>query len=286
MAIRINIPDTDQYAQSVELWGQKSGPHRETTQNHSSGASHGSDASCAVAHADMLTEGQEHLQKGDNYRDQGDFDNAVKNYGLAAQFYPNEADERLKLIPLSDRPRERKRDKFIAMLTSSSRKPKSTGPLLPGNDQPRKPTPTGPLSSRNHESLKPISTGPFFPRNNQPHPSILMPQPYDTPKGSVCTFDDAKDTNDIVASFNQADDETKNTLRGQIYDIIAQFKDNLATLETVRELVALARIPDRRIFIQIIEQLLKITKDSSLVPTVALQGLAVATNSCPEGIDM
>ncbi|KAG0011885.1 hypothetical protein BGZ80_000362, partial [Entomortierella chlamydospora] len=245
----------------ANLWGKKSGPHRETTQAHSSGNSHGSGSIHATAHANMLTEGQEYLQKGDKCRDQGDFDKAAKLYKRAAQSYPKEADERRKQIPLQR--------------------------TMPESNESTSHPSQGLRRVRKEDIIIPSSsTGPFFPKNDQPHLSLLMSRAADMPKGSVCAFDDAKDTNDIVVSFIKADDETKNILRGQIYDIIAQFKDSLATLETVRELVTLARIPDRDIFVQIIEQLLKITKDSSLVPTIALQGLAVATNSCPDGIDM
>ncbi|KAF9349449.1 hypothetical protein BGX26_012248 [Mortierella sp. AD094] len=195
------MPNSDQYARSVGVWSHKSGSHRETTPAHGSGTSH------VTTHADTLIKGQELIWKGDIYRDQGEFDNAAKNYKLAAQFCPNEAAEKLKLIPL--------------YCTTSE-----------GNDQSRKPTSTGPHFPRNDESHKPTSTGQFFPRNDRSHPLLLMSQATDMPKGSVCAFDDTKDTNAIVVSFIEADAGTKIILRSRIYDIIAQFKDNLATLET------------------------------------------------------
>ncbi|KAF9998271.1 hypothetical protein BGZ79_008034, partial [Entomortierella chlamydospora] len=264
-----SIPDTDQHAQSVGARGHSSGSHSETASIYGPATSHGSETNHVITHTETLTEGQKPIRKGDNHGDQGDFDNAAKNYKLAAQFYPNEATEKLKSISLRrttsessistthslpDHPRKRKRDKLRALFKLSSRRP--------------------------------TSTGPFFPGNGQSHPLLLMSQATDMPKGLVCPFDDAKDTNDVVVSFIEADDETKNTLRDQIYDIIAQFKDTLATSKTVQELVTLARIPDRDIFVQTIEKLLKITKESSLVPIIVLQGLAVAINSCPDGIDM
>ncbi|KAF9164502.1 hypothetical protein BGX20_000925, partial [Mortierella sp. AD010] len=243
--------------------GRKSESRRETTLTHGSGTSHDSGASHTTAHADTLTEGRELIRKGDDYRNQGEFDIYSENistmrlgdWGSNSYFNihlrkSNESADHSS----PGQPRMRMRDKIRAWLKSLSHKP--------------------------------TSTGPFFPRNDQSHALLFMSQATDMPKGSVCTFSNAKDTNDIVVSFIQADDETKNILRGQIYDIIAQFKDSLGTLETVRELVTLARIPDRDIFVQIIEQLLKITKDSLLVPIITLQGLAVATNSCPDGIDM
>ncbi|KAF9402217.1 hypothetical protein BGX21_010882 [Mortierella sp. AD011] len=188
-------------------------------------------------YASMLTKGQELLRMGDDYQNQGDFDNSAKNYKLDPEIYPNEAAGKLKLIPLH---------------RATSESSTSTSHSLP--DQPR---------------VKMMDKIRAFFKSS-----------------SHNAFDDAKDTNTIVTSFIEADDETKNILRCQIYDIIAQFKDNLATLETARELVTLARIPDRDIFVHIIEKLLEITKNSSLVPTIALQGLAVAINSCPDGIDM
>ncbi|KAF9380274.1 hypothetical protein BGX21_002411, partial [Mortierella sp. AD011] len=186
----------------------------------------------------MTAHDDELIRKGDDYRDQRDFDNAAKSYRLAGQSHPNEAAEKLKLIPLPNQLHERKRDKLRALFKPSPRRPGGRK-----RDKIRK--------LFEYSSDKPTSTGPFFPRNDQSCLSLLMSQATDMRK-----------------------------------EPISQFKEGLATLEPVRELVILARIPDKNIFDQVIGQLVKIMEDSPLAPIIALQGLAVAINSCPDGIDM
>ncbi|KAF9198649.1 hypothetical protein BGZ49_000467, partial [Haplosporangium sp. Z 27] len=154
----------------------------------------------------------------------------------------------------SEIPRERKRDKIRSWLKPSS------------------------------QELSP--TGPFFPRSNNLLPSQLISQATDDLRGVPCAFDDAKDTNTVVVSFIAADEGAQSILRDQIYDIIKQFDNNLVTLDAVRELVILGRIPEKDVFLQITEKLLRVIRDSISLSTIALQGLAVALNSCPKEINM
>ncbi|KAF9200042.1 hypothetical protein BGZ49_009761, partial [Haplosporangium sp. Z 27] len=132
---------------------------------------------------------------------------------------------------------------------------------------------------KRHKSLSPL---PFFPKIELPLQSQVSDEPVRVP----CVFDDAQDTNSIVVSFIAADQEARATFLMHINEVIDRFDTDSATLDTVRELVILGRIPVWDIFLRITEKLLKAIKDSTLLQTTALQGLAVVLNSCPEEIDM
>ncbi|KAF9200068.1 hypothetical protein BGZ49_009725 [Haplosporangium sp. Z 27] len=125
-------------------------------------------------------------------------------------------------------------------------------------------------------------SGSFFPKGGLPLQSQVSNEPVRVP----CAFDDAQDTNTVVVSFITAGEETRATLLIHINEIIDKFDTDSATLETVRELVILGRIPVWDTFKRITEKLLKAIKVSILLQTTALQGLAVVLNSCPEEIDM
>ncbi|KAF9199245.1 hypothetical protein BGZ49_010667, partial [Haplosporangium sp. Z 27] len=125
------------------------------------------------------------------------------------------------------------------------------------------------------------SVGPFF-SSELLHQSPAINNSERIP----CAFDEAQDTNTVVSSYIAADEETRATLLIHINEIIDKFDTSSATLDTVRELVILGRIPDRDTFSRITEKLLKAIKDSTLLQTTALQGLAIILNSCPEEIDM
>ncbi|KAF9184668.1 hypothetical protein BGZ49_004409, partial [Haplosporangium sp. Z 27] len=138
------------------------------------------------------------------------------------------------------------------------------------------------LSFLKSSSKKHSTAGPFFPKSELPLQSQLSDEiarvPYD--------FEDAPDTNTIVVSFIAANEEIRATFLTHINEIIDGFDTSSATLDTVRELVILGRIPVWDTFLRITEKLLKTIKDSALLQTTALQGLAVVLNSCPEEIDM
>ncbi|KAF8959665.1 hypothetical protein BGZ46_001714, partial [Entomortierella lignicola] len=138
------------------------------------------------------------------------------------------------------------------------------------------------ISPLKSSSNKYFTAGPFFPRGGLP----LQSQVSDELVRVLCNFDDAQDTNTVVVSFIAANDENRATLLIHINEIIDKFDTSSATLDTVRELVILGRIPVWDSFLRITEKLLKAIKDSILLQTTALQGLAVVLNSCPEEIDM
>ncbi|KAF9201491.1 hypothetical protein BGZ49_008266, partial [Haplosporangium sp. Z 27] len=137
------------------------------------------------------------------------------------------------------------------------------------------------LSFFKFSSQERSSVGPFF-SSELPHQSSAI----DNSGRIPCAFDEAQDTNTVVSSYIAADEETRAALLGHIGEIIDRFDTSSATLDTVRELVILGRIPDWDTFSRITEKLLKAIKDSTLLQTTALQGLAVILNSCPEEIDM
>ncbi|KAF8961266.1 hypothetical protein BGZ46_001379, partial [Entomortierella lignicola] len=131
-------------------------------------------------------------------------------------------------------------------------------------------------------SHKRSPSGSFFPKSRLPLQSQVSDEPIRVP----CAFEDAQDTNTVVVSFIAADEETRATLLIHINEIIDRFNTDSAALETVRELVILGSIPAWDTFLRITEKLLKAIKNSTLLQTTALQGLAVVLNSCPEEIDM
>ncbi|KAF8976373.1 hypothetical protein BGZ46_008321 [Entomortierella lignicola] len=135
-----------------------------------------------------------------------------------------------------------------------------------------------PKSSSKEHSI----VGPFFPKSGLP----LQSQVSDEPVRVLCNLDDAQDTNTVVASFIAADEVARAILLIHINEIIDKFDTSSAALDTVRELVILGRIPVWDTFLRITEKLLKAIKDSILLQTTALQGLAVVLNSCPDEIDM
>ncbi|KAF8958126.1 hypothetical protein BGZ46_002035, partial [Entomortierella lignicola] len=138
------------------------------------------------------------------------------------------------------------------------------------------------LSLLQSSSKEHFTVGPFFPEGGLP----LHSQVSDEIVRVHCAFEDAPDTKAVVVSFIAANEEIRATLLKHINEVIDRFDTSSATLDTVRELVILGRIPVWDIFLRIAEKLLKAIKDSVLLQTTALQGLAVVLNSCPEEIDM
>ncbi|KAF8923911.1 hypothetical protein BGZ58_002380, partial [Dissophora ornata] len=72
----------------------------------------------------------------------------------------------------------------------------------------------------------------------------------------------------------------------KVYDIIKEFGESPITFDTVQELVSLADIQDRDIFLHITTKILNVLRDMPLLTSIALQGLAVILDSFPDKIDM
>ncbi|KAF9405355.1 hypothetical protein BGZ76_006597, partial [Entomortierella beljakovae] len=100
------------------------------------------------------------------------------------------------------------------------------------------------------------------------------------------TAKDAPSTLALANMFIRANDEEKKPINIMIEKIIQQFDENSSSKESIQELAVLASIPDQRIFIAIISQLLKVEKDSPTFPELTIYGLAVTLTSAPKEIDL
>ncbi|KAF9159690.1 hypothetical protein BGX20_002833, partial [Mortierella sp. AD010] len=210
------------------------------------------------------------IQMGDKYRDNGEIKRAIHTYNLARTYSPLEAQERLSLMPQCN------------LLSESN-----TSTYHPFGDGYRrakvKKAIIGVLKRPSH---KPSLTGQFFPKETHQSLPPLTSQDVLTPPETACTFDKAQDTNSVVISYINGNEGIKSVLRTQINEIINQFDDSFISFEAVQELVVLAKIPDRLIFLHIITQMLKVLKEKPLLASIVLQGMAVTINFCPEEVNM
>ncbi|KAF9401519.1 hypothetical protein BGX21_001420 [Mortierella sp. AD011] len=216
----------------------------------------------------VANNGMEYIQKGDRCRDIGDFKGAAKCYEQAIRDYPELAQERLKRLPLdvglfgelsaSWDARTLRVKKYIAELSNKSP----------------------------HEFTL---TGPYFPKR-----ALSLQEALEFERSPVsqifdntnCAVGEPLTTISLVTSYVKAESTSKIELHNQIKPVIMQFEKNFISLDTVQELVILATIPDKEIFIGIANQMLKVLRDSPILSCEVLQGLAVILNACPEQIDL
>ncbi|KAF9398962.1 hypothetical protein BGX21_007011, partial [Mortierella sp. AD011] len=203
---------------------------------------------------------------GDKFREYGNFKRAAKCYNLANPYSPLEVQERLNSLPQGSLSSESilsfgkgqhraiLKEKFSNVFKSSPRKPTLTGPYFPKGVHPSLP------------------------------PSVL--QDTVASQGTVNTFNEVKDINSFVVSYIAADLETRKDLRNRIGNIINESDKSFVSLEMVQELVVIAKIPDRIVFLHVLTQMLKVLKEKPLVASIVVQGMAVAINSCPKEIYM
>ncbi|KAF9345363.1 hypothetical protein BGX26_003227 [Mortierella sp. AD094] len=213
--------------------------------------------------------GDAYIRKGDKCRDDLKFDDATKNYKKALEYSLEEAQNRLEEIPQRKRPADDK-DSYNFM-TKNFRSPwkrvKDTASMS---------------SIVQHE---PVLTGSYF---LPPTPSdqdsmtqlILSTPPSATNAGS--TSSNPSNTKDLVASFRTVDSAKQADIVRQIRDVVVQFEGTPISFDTVQELVVVATTPSECIFLQVINQMLKVLRDSPILYGVLLQGLAVVLNSCPD----
>ncbi|KAF9344739.1 hypothetical protein BGX26_003971, partial [Mortierella sp. AD094] len=214
-------------------------------------------------------EGKSLIQRGDKLRADGELKRAAKCYNMAKTSLPLEAQNRLNLLP---------------KWSLSSETKFSIHPV--GNGQNRAILKEKATKMFKRSSHKPTLAGPYFPKGTHPSPPPLMSQNTLTQQGTVCTFNEAKDTNSVITTYIAADPETKSILRNRINDIIIQSDKSFISLEVVQELVILANIPDRAVFLHVITQMLKVLKEKPLLASIVVQGMAVAINSFPKEINM
>ncbi|KAF9113375.1 hypothetical protein BGX27_001703 [Mortierella sp. AM989] len=214
------------------------------------------------------------ILKGDQDRDRGDFKKAAKRYKHAISLGSEIAHDRLKDIPQQKPPSERKPSSGSRLLRLSTRikaMVKSTPKALG-------------LSS----SQRPALTGPYFLLLPQlPHTPVVSQLPHTSQISHrmAGTAAEVPTTGSLVTSFNtEGITDTGKTIRNA-KKTIEQFSKDSISLESVLELAVLATIPDRDIFLNIINQMLTALK-APLLPAIVLQGLAVMLNSCPEQVDL
>ncbi|KAF9354225.1 hypothetical protein BGX26_007949 [Mortierella sp. AD094] len=218
--------------------------------------------------ANATDPGMDCIQKGDKCRDNGDFKEAAEHYEQAINFCPDLAQERLKGLPLD-----------IGLFGEL------TARLEARTLQVRQSI----TKTSNKSPRESTLTGPYFPKR-----ALSLRDALESEKSSVsltfgivdCAVGEPLTTISLVTSYAEADGASKMELRNQIKLVIMQFDKNFISLDTVQELVILATIPDREIFIGIANQMLKVLRDSPILSCAVLQGLAVILNSCPEQIDL
>ncbi|KAF9434259.1 hypothetical protein BGZ76_008316 [Entomortierella beljakovae] len=254
------------------------------------------------------------IRKGDDCRDRGDFSKARKYYTQAMKQCPTVARERLETLrsirTTSDKAEDFKNSwktfgknaKKIPLVTTiqsfSNRRPVPTDtPLLfnKPNDTPAVPMTgqspispgfTSPQSPPLLSSAPPLGPGPHFPTTKTPN--IISPPLSQSTSGST-----AASTSTLVADYievskgsDKSDKERLESINNKVLSIIYQFGQMPVNVDTIQELVILSAIPDRIIFVSIVNQLLQQIKDKSILLEELLQGLAVIFSSMPEELDM
>ncbi|KAF9172304.1 hypothetical protein BGX21_008884 [Mortierella sp. AD011] len=213
--------------------------------------------------------GDVYILKGDKYRQKLKFDAAAKNYEMALEYAPDEAQNRLDEISHRERPVDDKEPSNLKTKHFESQWKRL-------NDTAEMP------ASRQHE---PVFAGSYFP-------SSIPLNPYDTaptmPPNTVnanSTPGSPSDTKGLVALFKASNPAKQAAITCFIRDVITQFSNNSVSFETVQELVVVATIPDKDIYMSLINRMINVLKDSPISYGVLLQGLAVMLNSCPDEVD-
>ncbi|KAI8596324.1 hypothetical protein EDD21DRAFT_8271 [Dissophora ornata] len=240
----------------------------------------------------QLQKGLEYIKDGDRYRDRGDFGKAKAKYENAGKFYPSEAHDRLTILPLCKASK-------ASMENSDSHRHIAAG-----------------LHARLHrlnEKIKQIAKEPsqiatpqqyFFPLSTQPTLASLAntdPQSASVSE-STCMFTSTLTTqstvgtpsvfapeavvSDIGIASHARSMAAAYKIDNKVYDIIKEFGGSPITFDTVQELVAMANIPDRDIFLHITTKILNVLRDMPLLGSIPLKGLAVILDSFPEKIDL
>ncbi|KAG0196034.1 hypothetical protein BGX28_000214, partial [Mortierella sp. GBA30] len=248
---------------------------------------------------------QYYIKEGDRYRDLGVFDKANAKYKKASKFCPSEADGRLEILPLfkaikASKEKNSDSDRYIpaglrVRLHHAKEKVKqvlkapteSSTPhqyFFPSTLPSRQPTPA-PLANIDSQSTSASvstskSTTTLTTQSTVGTPSTLSTDAVVSNVGIV------SDVCSMVATHKTADDKSRETIVNKAYDIIKQFGESPITFDTMQELVVLAGIRDRKVFLHIITEILRVLKEKPLLSGIPLQGLAVILDSLPDEIDM
>ncbi|KAF9080191.1 hypothetical protein BGX23_002518 [Mortierella sp. AD031] len=249
----------------------------------------------------QLQKGLDAIKKGDEYRDRGDFDKAKAKYEKAAEFYPSEAHDRLVILPLCKTSMDGGNpDRFVPVglrarfhnakekLTHGWKQPSPTPPQQQ-SFFPRPSSPTqsivGSLAISDSQSTLMsqstcMTTSTPITQSTMGTPSTLSPENVPIDFGTL------SDVRSLTAAYKTVDDGARENIKKKMYDIINGFGPSGVTFDTVQELVVLADIQDRDVFLYIVTKILDVLRDMPLLSSIALQGLAVILDLIPDDLDM
>ncbi|KAF9272713.1 hypothetical protein BGZ68_002151, partial [Mortierella alpina] len=102
----------------------------------------------------------------------------------------------------------------------------------------------------------------------------------------VSDFGTVSDVRSLTAAYKTADERARGIVKQKIFDIIDEFRPKGVTFDTVQELVVLAGIQDRDVFLHIVTKILDVLRNMPLLSSIVLQGLAVILDSFADDTDL
>ncbi|KAF9403865.1 hypothetical protein BGZ76_007181, partial [Entomortierella beljakovae] len=123
-------------------------------------------------------------------------------------------------------------------------------------------------------------SGPYFP-TPMPSPPITSASSFQADPGEF-----QQDTNVLLRLFKSSDETVKTDCKNLIQESINQFNADVFDLPTLQELVVFSTIPDKDIFLRIIQKLLQVLESSHTFPIMLPYGLAVILSTYPEKLDL
>ncbi|KAI8605687.1 hypothetical protein EDD21DRAFT_117627 [Dissophora ornata] len=248
----------------------------------------------------QLQKGLGYIKEGDRYRDLGDFDKAKTKYEKASEFCSSEAHDRLEILPLCKASK-------ASMENSNSHRHIPVGLRVHLHHIKEK----FKVVKEPSEIATPGQH--FFPLSTQSTLASLADTDSQSASVSVstCIFTSTlttqstvrtpltfaseavvgdvrivSDVRSMTAVYKIADYEAKEIIDKKVYDIIKEFGKSPITFDTVQELVVLANLPNRDIFLYITTEILCVLRNMRLLSSIALQGLAVILDSLPDEVDL
>ncbi|KAI8602510.1 hypothetical protein EDD21DRAFT_352680 [Dissophora ornata] len=247
--------------------------------------------------ASKITDSQclDYIKDGDRYRDRGDFNKAKAKYEKASEFYPSEAHDQLTIPPLCKASKENSdsrryisvgwhanfhhaKGKFKQVVKKPSQISIPHQYFFPRHSLSTQSNTDSQSESRSVSAC--VSTSTLTTQSTVETPSTLASEAVVDDVGIV------SDVRSMTAAYKIADDEEREIIDNKAYDIIKQFGESPVTFDTMQELVALADIQDRDIFLHITTKILNVLRDMPLLTNIALQGLAVILDSFLDEIDL
>ncbi|KAG9319156.1 hypothetical protein KVV02_001361 [Mortierella alpina] len=258
----------------------------------------------------QLQKGLDEIKKGDDYRDRGDFDKAKAKYEKATKLYPSEAHDRLVILPLckasmislegSDPDRfisaglraraHHVKEKVKRVLKHQSPVPALRQSFVPRPSLSTQSTVTSLAIAGSQSTFMSMSTcmtpSTSISQSTMGTPSTLASETIFSDFGTV------SDVRSLTVAYKTAADGARGVIEKKIYDIIKEFEQcqimtfDTVQEDTVQELVVLADIHDRDIFLHIVTKILNVLRDTPLLSDIALQGLAVILDLFPDDVNL